>query len=182
MRKVLFILGQLTDDDIAWLADVGAKRNLSAGEELIRAGEHPSAIYIVLDGHLRVTDETLGTLAELASGEIVGEMSFVDAAPPEASVVAGDDATVLAIDRRVLQAKLERDAAFGMRFYRALAIFMADRLRGTVRRLGYGKEGALREQTRLTDELDDAVMDTVSEAGDRFQRLLKTLATRDGRG
>ena len=176
MRKVLYILGQLKDADIEWMAATGVPRRLRAGERLIRAGASPASLYLVLDGRLRVVDPHLGPLAELASGEIVGEMSFVDAAPPQAHVDAGDDAVVLELDRGELRDKLERDPAFGMRFYRALAIFMADRVRGTVRRLGYGEPGALDADTPLDDELDEALMDTVSEAGERFRRLLRTLS------
>ena len=63
-----------------------------------------------------------------------------------------------------------------MRFYRALSFFLADRLRGTVRRLGYGQAGGLDTDDVLEDELDDRLLDSVSLAGDRFDRMLKILA------
>jgi hypothetical protein len=65
---------------------------------------------------------------------------------------------------------------FAARFYRALAIFLADRLRATTRRLGYGSVGDLDSETVLEDELDIGVLDAVSQAGDRFSRLLQRLA------
>ena len=70
--------------------------------------------------------------------------------------------------------ELEADVAFGCRFYRALAVFLADRLRSTVRRMGYGSED-LGAKPIAKDELDDGILDNVSMAGDRFDRMLKML-------
>jgi len=67
----------------------------------------------------------------------------------------------------LLQQRIASDTAFAARFYRALAIFLADRLRATTRRLGYGGTRGLDDETVLKDELDMGVHDTVSQARDR---------------
>jgi CRP/FNR family transcriptional regulator, cyclic AMP receptor protein len=103
-------------------------------------------------------------------------MSFVDSAPPSATVTAVGDGMALFLDKEVVSRKLETDLAFGCRFYRALAIFLADRLRGTVRRMGYGTVRSLDAEVPIKDELDMGILDTVSMAGERFNRLLKTLS------
>jgi hypothetical protein len=64
--------------------------------------------------------------------------------------------------------------AFGCRFYRALAIFLADRLRGTVRRRS-GADTSLEGTAILKDELDVEILDNLSLAGSRFDRMLKVL-------
>ena len=89
--------------------------------------------------------------------------------------MAVGECLALFLDKEVVARKLEADVAFGCRFYRALAIFLADRLRGTVRRMGYGTVQDLGTQTVAKDELDLGILDTVSMAGDRFDRMLKTL-------
>jgi CRP/FNR family transcriptional regulator, cyclic AMP receptor protein len=61
----------------------------------------------------------------------MGEMSFVDQAPPSATVQAMEPSFVLDIPRRRLNAKLAEDAGFAARFYRALSMFLAARLRAT---------------------------------------------------
>ena len=55
-----------------------------------------------------------------------------------------DDCVVLAVPQRALRDKLHKDQGFAARFYRALAIFLANRMRATMNTLGYGKppEGA----------------------------------------
>jgi hypothetical protein len=39
MRKVLYIFGLLTDDDVEWMAETGIQRRLRDGEVVIREGE-----------------------------------------------------------------------------------------------------------------------------------------------
>jgi CRP/FNR family cyclic AMP-dependent transcriptional regulator len=176
VRKVLFILGQLDDLDVHWLADEGVRKRVPAGSVLVREGEASPFLYIVLDGHFAVSVAGLGEVARLGSGELVGEMSLVDATPPSASVTATDDAYVLAVDYDDIRAKVEADTGFGLRLYRAIAIFLSDRLRGTVKRLGFGEETGLDEETIQEGELDMNVLDNIHLAGARFEMLLKTLS------
>ena len=179
MRKALYILGQLTDLDIDWLIDVGQRQTVSGGTTLIQQGQSISSVYLTLDGLFSVVDETQGgeEVARLGSGEILGEMSFIDTNPPVASVRALRESHILAIPRLVLQQKLEQDTAFAARFYRALAIFLSDRLRATMRRLGYGSpEDHIEEGILQEDELDPSVLGQVHQAGNRFEHILKRLA------
>jgi CRP/FNR family cyclic AMP-dependent transcriptional regulator len=174
MRKALFFLGILDDDDLEWMITNGRQEEVPAQTILIQEGKPLEAIYLVLDGAFAVL--VAGTeVARLLSGEVLGEISFVDSRPPSATVQAVEDARVLAISRRLLGCRLEQNAAFAARFYRALAVFLADRLRSTTSRLGYGQGGALRDETEYEDELDPAVLDTVSLAGARFDMLLRRL-------
>jgi CRP/FNR family transcriptional regulator, cyclic AMP receptor protein len=174
MRKVLYILGQLSDGDMEWIGSVAAKKYLSPGEVLIKQGDPIDAVYIVLEGTLSVRAQADTEIARLGSGEIVGEMSFVDARPPLATVVALEVSLVLSIPRTRLTAKLDHDATFAAHFYRALAIFLSYRLRDTVGMLGYGAQRQAPQETEL--ELDDNLLDTVHVAGSRFERLLKSVS------
>ncbi len=133
-------------------------------------------LIFLLEGEFLVSAQGVGEIARLGVGEIVGEMSLLDSAPPSATVVANGDCTALFLDKDALLRRLEADAAFGSRFYKALAVFLADRLRGTVRRLGYGDEQPFDPRAIAKDELDAGILDGVSMAGDRFDRMLKMLA------
>ena len=179
MRKALYILGQLTDLDIEWMIEHGRREVVPQGHVLIRQGQPVENLYITLSGHVSVIDEKMGgkELARLGSGEIVGEMSFIDARPPSATVQGADEATVLVLSKTALQNRIDQDPAFSARFHRALAIFLSDRLRATVSRLGYGAApGAIEEDEAQDDELDLNVLDTVHLAGNRFDRILKRLS------
>jgi CRP/FNR family transcriptional regulator, cyclic AMP receptor protein len=175
MKKVLYIFGLLTDADVEWMADTGERRWVEPGDVLIQEGKPVAWLVLVLEGELAVSVGG-AEIARLGAGEVVGEMSFVDTAPPSATVSARQRTLGLFIDKGALARKLESDVSFGYRFYRALAVFLADRLRGADRRLVDGAAATLESDAILKDELDLAILDHVSMAGERFHRLLKRLS------
>lgn len=179
MRKVLFLFGQLNDDDVEWMMRAGKKHFVKGGGVLIRQGVEIDALFILLEGHLSVWLSTRGTereIARLNAGEIVGEMSFVDARPPSATVKALEDSSVYALPRSVLNAKLATDLGFAARFYKALAIYLSSTVRERHRALGYGDGAVLaQDEPDDADELDPNVLDGVYIAGERFDRLVKRL-------
>ena len=174
MRKVLFIFSTLSDSDVEWLASAGERIHLEPGTVLIPAGSRIEYLYFVLDGRLEVRARNGDVIAtNLESGEIFGEMSLVDPAPTAVSVHVVGEATVLRLSDSVVREKLAADLGFASRFYRALCVFLADRLRATTTRFGYGKST---DDARAEDELNEDLLDTVHLAGARFERMLKRLA------
>ena len=173
MRKVLFIFSVLSDSDVEWLATAGERTHLDPGNVLIPVGSRVEYLYFVLDGRLAVKTKSGDPFAYLESGEIIGEMSLVDPAPTTVSVEVVSEATVLRISDEVVREKLSTDLGFASRFYRALCVFMADRMRQTTQRFGYGKAS---DDNNSKDELNDDLLDNVHLAGARFDRMLKRLA------
>jgi CRP/FNR family transcriptional regulator, cyclic AMP receptor protein len=145
MKKVLFILGELIEEDIDWLVEIGDRQLIPPAMVLIQEGHCVETLYILLEGELSVSAQALGgrEIARLSRGEIVGEMSFVDSRPPSATVRAAQASQVFAIPQAQLAAKLDRDVGFASRFYRALAMFLSNRLRSTVGQLGDRTETTL---------------------------------------
>jgi len=173
MRKALYVMGYLDDTDVEWLVQHGSHQRVTKSSTLIREGEPVDSLYILLDGCLTVTAGSL-ELATLLAGEIVGEISFVDARPPLATVTAAQESRVLAVRKGDLNAKMQEDPWFASRFYRAIATFLADRLRMTTTRLGYGsatQDGG----ADAADEMDIEMIEAVSMAAARFDRLQKRL-------
>src|SRR2546423_9438821 len=126
MRKVLYILGQLDDADVDWLARTGKRSNYPKGQTIITAGVQTQHLYIVLDGSLAVMLTNGFRLASVGCGEILGEISLVDSRPPSASVVVEEPCLLLAVNQKILREKMRVDTAFAARFYRSLAIFLAN--------------------------------------------------------
>ena len=129
MRKALFILGQLNDVDVEWLAYNGERRRLSAGEVIVREGEPLDALFITLNGQLAVTLRDGRQVAQLGVGEVVGEIAFVDSSPPSATVTALGDALVLSLAKALLQRRLADDPAFAARFSGSKRVNAWQRLR-----------------------------------------------------
>ncbi|MGG6296739.1 cyclic nucleotide-binding domain-containing protein [Leptolyngbya sp. AN02str] len=140
MRKALYLLAAISDRDFDWLLQVGKHQTLVAGSTLITEGQPISALYIVLEGTFSVSVGSQGEIARISMGEVLGEISFVDARPPTATVKAVEPSLVWAIPRTQLVTKLSQDVSFSSHFYQAIAAFLSDRLRSTVSRLGYNKD------------------------------------------
>jgi CRP/FNR family cyclic AMP-dependent transcriptional regulator len=173
VRKVLFIFSVLTDGDVEWLARAGERVHCDPGMALIPLGARVDYLYFVLEGRLAIKTKSGDPIAYLESGEIIGEMSLVDPAPTTVSVEVAADTTLLRIPDGVVRDKLISDPPFAARFYRALCVFLADRMRHTTQRMGYG---AATDDAHAKDELNEDLLDNVHLAGARFDRMLKRLA------
>lgn len=179
MRKVLYILSEFKDQDIDWITGVGDKQTVRAGESLVRSGEQIDSLYIVLNGRFEVSiGGSAGVIAELGSGEIVGELSFLDSRPPSADVKATEDSIVYSIPARRLTSKFRTDEGFAARFYRALGVLLSDRLRDTSRQLAYGAVKSLDSDKEEFSEISPDLLDNMGLAGQRFNDILSKLLSK----
>ncbi|MFN3847802.1 MAG: cyclic nucleotide-binding domain-containing protein [Spirosomataceae bacterium] len=165
MKRVLFFLGQLNDRDVEWMLNNGNKLELETGDRLINKGEFIDSLYIVLSGQLAVCGNNDECVAKLETGEIVGEMSFLESRPPSVSVIVTRPTTVYQITRKTIENRLATNMEFRSNFYYALALFLSNRLRKTTDQLGYGNP-------EEEDLIDTNVLDGVSQAGARFGKIL----------
>ena len=167
MRKALYILGDLDDKDLIWLSERGEIRRAAEGATIIRAGDPVDDLFFVTEGALRVATPLGREVARLGVGDIIGEMSFVEKSPPSVTVTTTAPTRLLAVRREVFLQEFATNHAFAARFYRAMAVFLSDRLRSTTA----AEEG-------LEDELDDGLLDQLNVAGDRMLRLIGLLEGR----
>ena len=196
-KKVLFILGQLNDSDIDWMISAGNKQKIATGTVLIHQGRPVDALHMLLNGTMTVSvcdakitplyrtfaEEKCGPgtikqeIAKLSSGEIVGEVSFLDNQYASAYVTCLEDCQVLSLPRSQLVAKLEMGSGFAARFYRAIAAVVEDRLRSAVIRLSHGKNNGssqmLNEEIEHEDEIELNILDNTAIAGARFDWILR---------
>jgi bacteriocin-type transport-associated protein len=199
LREILFIFAELHDSDIDWLMSAGNANRISAGTVLIHAGRPVEALHILLDGKitLSVCEDEPNPLARafsnlensetperefarLSRGDIVGETPFVEARPPSVTVKALEDSLVLSIPRWRLAAKLLHDVGFAARFYKVLAVLLADKQQAIVSRLGYGRliysaGQPLNKNFNYENELSSDFLAQVVLAGTRFNWMLKRI-------
>ena len=69
------------------LADVGKVRTYEAGESIVREGETGTALYIILDGTVRVEQEGK-VLGQMKTGDFFGELALIEEHRRSATVVA----------------------------------------------------------------------------------------------
>jgi CRP-like cAMP-binding protein len=180
MRKVLYVLGELEDSDLQWLLDAGRSRSVGRGDAIIREGQRQDELFIVLAGELDVRVGPAGgtQVARLGPGEMIGDMSLLDSRPPNATVTALGDARLFAIAHVKLRAKLAGDPAFAARFYRAICIFLANRLNRATTMIGTGRTPSLDATVREDDEISPEALDKVDLAGARFEWFRQHVGSR----
>jgi CRP-like cAMP-binding protein len=138
MQDALRLFSELTEDDISWVQEQGREQQVIANTVLIREGEKPEAILIVLEGLIGIEIEAINTqrIAYGGPGSLLGELSFLDGRPASATVRAVENSLLLALPHSLMEAKLANDTAFATRFYRACALITAQRLRERVGDIG----------------------------------------------
>lgn len=168
-KKVLYFLGTLDDQDIDWMVRNGVKRSVSTGTRIIQEGQPTEFLFFILSGGFSVTTgRSKSGIARLTEGEILGEISFVDSRPPSATVTAVTDSVVGAVPEAALERKLAQDVAFAARFYRSIAVALADRLRaGNLLGIKSAPAGSAPEDLEIPTHL----LDTMSMAGMRFSDM-----------
>ena len=114
-------------------------------------------------------------IARLKSGEVFGEISFLDSRPPVATVIATRDSIVLTIPGKALQQKLDDGGKFAAHFYRAIALFLADRMRNTAGLLGYGQEYQPDSPMQLVRDLSPQVLESLPIARRRLDLFVRRL-------
>ena len=82
------------------LAAESDRRVLRRGEVLVREGDPSDRFFVVLSGRFTVhKGDRIGSVAEIAQGELVGEIGFFAGLPRTATVLAARDSIVLEISR-----------------------------------------------------------------------------------
>jgi CRP-like cAMP-binding protein len=165
----------------------GSVEDATAGTILIQQDHPVEALYFLLKGNLAVLfsmtvdgQMTERELARRASGEIVGEMSFVEAGNASATIKCAENSLLLALPQELLREKLQRDRGFATRFYRALTLVLIDRLREGLVQRGFGQRAYTQDQQldddiEYEDEIPLDVLEPTLLAGTRFKWMMNRL-------
>lgn len=110
-------------------------KKIAAGEYLITEGGNNNEMYWILSGEFVITkmnnEDKNVIVGEAKTGELIGEMSFLDNLPRSASVKAKIDSEVLVIPHKKFMATLDNQP----RWFRSLMQTLSTRLRDADARL-----------------------------------------------
>jgi CRP/FNR family cyclic AMP-dependent transcriptional regulator len=176
MKKVLFVLGELDNADLQWMIDAGEVHDLADGDVLIKAGEPNEHVYIVVDGVVSVRLKARGDeeISKMRQGEMVGEISLLDSRTPVVTLVAIGPVRVFKLSHGALRTKMARDPLFAAHFYRAISLFLANRL-NRAQMESTQADPQLSEDVQDVDELSPELMDSLHLSGERFVMFLERL-------
>ena len=198
-KEAIFVFGELRDSDIDWLTSAGQVEKLGPDKVLLQAGRPVEAFYVVLDGLLSISrpegdfnslylcfsgleksTRTQTVFAEVSRGALPGIISVLDFQPLPVTIRAVKESLVFAVPRQQLVAKLQQDMGFASRFYRVIAIQIADLLQTVMDRLGcdrpaYSQAQGMDAAVEYDDELDLDSLHQVSHGAAKFNWMLKRL-------
>ncbi|MFK8114811.1 MAG: cyclic nucleotide-binding domain-containing protein [Rubripirellula sp.] len=177
MRKILYFLAEITDQDLDWISGAGTREVLSEGQILVEQGNSIDNLSIVLRGRFSVAVNGK-LIADVNSGEVVGELSFLDSRPPSATVKAVETSVVWQIPVGRIKKKLQSDLGFASRFYRFLGVLLAHRMRQNTVKLAFGESDEKSFDDEDPMEVDPEYLDRLTLAGLRFDRLQSELLSR----
>lgn len=169
MQTALGLLSELNEEDVDWIFHTGFERHVNADTVIVREDEPLPYLYIVLEGlfGVRIASIPDSEIGRLGSGEIIGEISFLENMLPSATVTAIESSLLLEIPSVLLAERLEAIPSFGAQFYRALAILNSRRVRERVSSLTASFLAKL-DATSLSGE----VSKTFFSAIERFKSFL----------
>jgi CRP-like cAMP-binding protein/membrane protease YdiL (CAAX protease family) len=103
LREQSALFQGVTAPQMVELRSICVERRFAIGELILREGAHDPYVYVVIDGVAQVTKTTtVGDvqmrIAEVRSGDVLGELQIVDPQPSSASVIAVTEVTALAMD------------------------------------------------------------------------------------
>lgn len=133
--KCVDLFQDLDDNEVASLI-VKAKEERHEDKAFIfKEGETGEAMFVVLDGTVKIVKMVAGnkfkTLVALGVGEFFGEMALLDGQARSASAVTHGVARVLRIGREEFSALMSENPYLGLKVVIRLARNLTDRLRKT---------------------------------------------------
>jgi CRP-like cAMP-binding protein len=125
VEKVLFLKSvdlfrDLPGEELATIAEIAEEQPLTAGEAVFVEGETGDALYLVVEGAVRV-HRGARHLAQLGVREVFGEMAVLDSKPRSASVTVLKDAVLLKIARDDFRDVLQERPEIGMGIIQVLS-------------------------------------------------------------
>src|SRR6516165_10147662 len=125
----------LSDNDLRHLRDKAERVSYRRGTVILPEGDRHHNLFLVRKGYVRVEEAAQGqgvAVARLGPGQVFGEMSYLEDTGANASVIADDeDVEVEVVKGADVDTLLTSDPGFSARFYRSLAVGLAQRLRAT---------------------------------------------------
>ncbi len=132
LKKIL-LFADFTEEELEKVRGVSRKAKISQGEYAFQE-DKPGDTLILLDlGTLKLTKKTKKgeeqELVQLGSGSYLGEMSFFDQGLRSASGVAMENCQITVIPISALRSLLDKYPSMGCKFYRRMAMGIAQRLK-----------------------------------------------------
>ena len=117
--------GELLENEAGALAGIMSARTLADGEFLLEEGDADDSLHVLLDGKLEVVKRTgageEASLAILRSGDLAGELSFIDGERHTVGLRALCESQVLTLSRAEFEKLVNKHPQLVYKVMRAVA-------------------------------------------------------------
>ncbi len=136
LRRVK-VFAEMSDDQLALFMNYMDVQHVRQWTEIVKQGDHGEAMFLILDGELRVRlmisgKETI--LTTLAAGEFFGEISIFDSGPRSADVVSNKDSVLLKVTAESFEKLLKEAPALAAPLLFAIGKTLTSRIRADNKR------------------------------------------------
>jgi signal transduction histidine kinase len=123
--KSIVIFKNLEDSLLSDIARSLTTKNVNAGEILFEKGDKEYALYLIVDGKVKVH---IGehTFAHFTKNQYIGEYSLVDSTPRSASVTAIEATSLLRLDQKTFHKLIERRTEISIAMLKGLVFRLRD--------------------------------------------------------
>ncbi|MBI3892016.1 MAG: cyclic nucleotide-binding domain-containing protein [Candidatus Wallbacteria bacterium] len=123
----------IEDDDVRVIHGTGKVSSVPAGQTLFDEGDSGGSLFVLLGGTVEILKAVDGAparkLATLHPGDIIGEISLVDASPRSAGARTATDCTLFEFSRRDLMGVLRSQPGIAAKILWAILETVSLRLR-----------------------------------------------------
>ena len=134
--KILPIFQQYSKEKLKDLLRLSKIHQYETNEIIIKDGSHEKSIYFMLSGSVQIEKDGNIITKLQKSGDVFGEIGFLDEGPRSSSVRATNESICLVVDvSYLLQLQEEGHDSFHAAIYKMFAEILAHRLRETTKKL-----------------------------------------------
>jgi len=134
----IFLFKNLNFSEAHELAKICQREKFGQGEVIIEENSLGQALFIIEAGEVKVVKgegRSAREITRLGRGELFGEMSLIENELTSASVIAGNEVSVLVIHRPQFEELLEKDLSLALKVYKSFCHTLSERLRKTTAEL-----------------------------------------------
>lgn len=135
LLRELGIFRELSDEELAKVAELAVEKSYAAGEYVFHEGEPGNRLFVIVEGRVRISRQIPGAgeeaLAVLDPGAMFGEMSVFDRSERSTDAIAHVATRLITIARPEFEMLLDFDRELAQKVLWAVVRMLSGRLRAT---------------------------------------------------
>lgn len=146
--KSIYLFKDLDPSELEKISKVAVEKSFSGGQDIFLKGSKADALYVIKMGTVIIKatnssgDEV--KIASMATGSHFGELPLLDNEKRSATAQTVESSSLFEFNFESLKKLLLDEPKIGVKVYKALATYLAGRLRVTTEDLSYAKEHNIR--------------------------------------